>query len=532
MDTNHVFSAEARLRSKLEASVAPTAAPQDRRKFVDDAIAWVQRGGRIDSLFPIVDEWRADAGVASGQYFHQDLVVAQWIHEAKPRRHVDVGSRVDGFVAHVAAFREIEVFDIRPLGRSVRNIRFVRADLQDPASAPRECADSVSCLHALEHFGLGRYGDAVDPEGHLRGFQGLVRMVEPGGTLYLSVPVGKARVEFNAHRVFEPREPLSWPGADSLQLVKFAYVDDAGELRDDMDPLQLASRPPASGLGIYVFRKGGSGRRASADSRRIVTYPALGRNGNLGNQLFQVASTIGIARRNGADAVFPPWENASLFAGTFAQSDRQLAGATKRLEKGHDYHAVDIDGPTELFGYLQSEKYFAGCADEIRALFAPNARIAAQLDQAWRPVANLPTCSLHVRRGDYIGLDVLVDLSASGYYERAIAQLPQDTLFLVFSDDIAWCKRRFAGGRFHFVEGLSPAEDLFLMSRCRAHIIANSTFSWWGAWLDPRADKRVIAPRSWFAGAAADRSQPFRAGPPNSGFHDDKDLIPDGWIKV
>src|SRR5439155_9836158 len=94
-------------------------------------------------------------------------------------------------VAHVATFREIDVLDIRTVHDSIPNMRFLRADLM--ATLPAElvgCADSASCLHALEHFGLGRYGDPIDYQGHIKGLLNLHRMLEPGGRLYLSVPIG------------------------------------------------------------------------------------------------------------------------------------------------------------------------------------------------------------------------------------------------------------------------------------------------------------------------------------------------------
>ena len=208
-------------------------------------------------MFPILYDFADQAGSARGHYFHQDLLVASFIHEAKPTRHIDVGSRIDGFVAHVAAFREIEIVDVRPLGDcGHRNIRFLRADLMDEQNAPEEIADSISCLHAIEHFGLGRYTDPIDPVGHLKGYANLVRMLKPGGTLYISFPIAaQTHTCFNAHRVFEPKEILSWPtGGCKLELMRFDHVDDAGELHHDID-LATSKLAPVYGCGIYVFRK-------------------------------------------------------------------------------------------------------------------------------------------------------------------------------------------------------------------------------------------------------------------------------------
>lgn len=197
----------------------------------------------VTSLFPILDEGSKAAGTASGHYFHQDLYVAQQIFRRNPERHIDVGSRVDGFVAHVATFREIEVIDVRPMVSRVPNIRFLCADLM--AELPPHlvnATDSLSCLHAIEHFGLGRYGDPLNFDGHLLGIRNLHRMLRPGGVLYLSTPVSRQqRIEFNAHRVF------SLPGLQEIvqpwfEMTSLSYVDDAGDLHPGVNAETAAAR--------------------------------------------------------------------------------------------------------------------------------------------------------------------------------------------------------------------------------------------------------------------------------------------------
>ncbi len=116
-------------------------------------------------------------------------------------------------------------------------------------------ADSISCLHAIEHFGLGRYGDPIDPLGHQKGFLNLVSMLEDGGTLYMSFPIGRQNeVHFNAHRVFHPKDILSWQASQNLKLIRFDYVDDAGNLHQKID---LFGRviDVSLGCGIYTFKK-------------------------------------------------------------------------------------------------------------------------------------------------------------------------------------------------------------------------------------------------------------------------------------
>lgn len=180
---------------------------------------------------PCFSDWFQGSGVASGQYFHQDLLIAQRVFVRGPRKHVDVGSRIDGFVAHVASFREIEVLDIRELVVSVRNIRFRQCDVMALPRDLFEYCDSLSCLHALEHFGLGRYNDPVNYEGYAFGFANLVRLLQPGGVLYLSVPIGPQRIEFNGHRVFSVSTILSL-AQPTLSLERLHCVDDAGDLHE------------------------------------------------------------------------------------------------------------------------------------------------------------------------------------------------------------------------------------------------------------------------------------------------------------
>jgi SAM-dependent methyltransferase len=149
-----------------------------------------------------------------------------------PRVHVDVGSRVDGFVAHVAAFRRILVIDIRPLTSRTANLEFVRADLMEPLREDLvDCCDSLSCLHALEHFGLGRYGDRIAYDGYLVALANLHRMLKQGGKLYLSVPIGPQRIEFNAHRVFSVAYLLECVQG-RYDVDHFSFVDDRGDLHE------------------------------------------------------------------------------------------------------------------------------------------------------------------------------------------------------------------------------------------------------------------------------------------------------------
>lgn len=223
-------------------------------RYISDALKWYLLGGKIDNFFPNLADYSDKAGVAKGHYFHQDLLVAQKVFIAQPKLHVDVGSRIDGFVAHVAAFREIKVIDIRDLQPSEhQNITFEKVDLMTSRSSVQ--ADSVSCLHALEHFGLGRYSDPININGHWDGLDNLIKLVAPGGTLYISLPISRNdRVEFNAHRVISPRTLLQRASVKkNLVLQDFDYVDDSGQLVKNANINDLPNLH--YGCGIFTFVK-------------------------------------------------------------------------------------------------------------------------------------------------------------------------------------------------------------------------------------------------------------------------------------
>jgi hypothetical protein len=182
--------------------------------------------------------------------------MANFISQVKPIRHIDIGSRVDGFVAHVASFREIEVLDIRPMEQSIhQNIQFNQMDLMSNQSSSN-ITDSLSCLHAIEHFGLGRYGDPINPNGHLIGFNNMVNLVRPKGIFYISFPVNSSETKtyFNAHRVFHFKEILSWQGFENLSLIRFDLVDDRGDLHTDIN-INEVDMKFEYGCGIYTFKK-------------------------------------------------------------------------------------------------------------------------------------------------------------------------------------------------------------------------------------------------------------------------------------
>ncbi len=213
------------------------------------------------TLMPFLQERYTEGGATKTEYFWQDLLVARWIFEAQPQRHVDVGSSVECFVAHVASFREIEVYDVRPITTQIPGVVFKQADMMQSSSLPNMddagYCDSLSCLHAIEHFGLGRYGDPIDPKGYERGIANMARLLMQGGLFYLSAPIGKERVIFNANWVFDPHTIIRCAESYGLFLQKLTVISARGEVREE-SPTEDVLKELAQNfynLGLFVFRK-------------------------------------------------------------------------------------------------------------------------------------------------------------------------------------------------------------------------------------------------------------------------------------
>jgi hypothetical protein len=230
----------------------------------------------------------------------------------------------------------------------------------------------------------------------------------------------------------------------------------------------------------------------------VISFNNLGHMGRLGNQMFQYASLRGIASHNGYSYSIP--------------KDTSLTECFKISETLHNqnYESISVDrfefdknffdtcpDNVDLLGYFQSEKYFKHIEDKIRQDFTFHDKIDRMCSHYRKYIfPNTELISLHIRRTDYI-TDANFECLSLEYYNNALELLPNLPV-MIFSDDPNWCKDQFNHERFKISLSNDPYIDLCLMSMCDYHIIANSSFSWWGSWL--AKSKKTIAPRKWFCG--------------------------------
>ena len=232
----------------------------------------------------------------------------------------------------------------------------------------------------------------------------------------------------------------------------------------------------------------------------MITYRHLGRAGRLGNQLWEIAGTIAIANRKGDQAGFPFWRYAEYF-----RIPNNYFPALSGLElAGIDAEDVGRD-------LLQDINYLSGIEERIRDFFGPRSNIESILRRRYAEFYALPhKTAITVRRGDYLLIPELIPALPLDYYHEAMEI--QDPPYVVFSDDIDWCEQHFPPDCL-FMRYNRDYEDLFLIAACDRHIVANSSFAWWGAWLSEH-ESDAVYPKRWYGRAVThiDTSVLYPAG--------------------
>lgn len=247
----------------------------------------------------------------------------------------------------------------------------------------------------------------------------------------------------------------------------------------------------------------------------MISFNNLGNLGRLGNQMFQYASLKGIATHLGYEFCIPPKEvfgqkdpmvNKDLnLYDVFDLYDKNQVNLTQNQILQEKIYSFDEElfnncpDNSDLFGYYQTEKYFKHIEDEIINDFSFDNELYEGCSKFIKSL-NSEVISLHVRRGDYV-VNPNHPVQPIEYYKQALEALPDNIPVLIFSDDFKWCNEQlfFSDDRFMISQESSVDADLCMMSMCDYHIIANSSFSWWGAWL--ANSQKVISPKNWFGGS-------------------------------
>ena len=290
--------------------------------------------------------------------------------------------------------------------------------------------------------------------------------------------------------------------------------------------------------------------------------------GGLGNQLFQYAAAKALALHHGTSLKLDlytytkhPYRKFELHnfkvdapeasrneVHRFTGSNKLIRYINKRenyfrcshvfAQPHYHYYEDFLQLPSDLYlsGYFQTEKYFLSLRDQVLEWFSPRMELDVRNSELLQSIKSVNSVSIHVRKGDYnaIGYDQFYGGLPASYYEKAIELIREHTAqpeFFIFSDDIEWCRKNLNVGQAVFVDhnpGADSWKDLVLMSACQHNVIANSSFSWWGAWLNANDAKKVIAPAQWFQKSYSEKKEPVYP----CRYYNTRDIIPQGWITL
>lgn len=253
--------------------------------------------------------------------------------------------------------------------------------------------------------------------------------------------------------------------------------------------------------------------------------------GGIGNMMFQIAFVEYEGKANNFQTGY--WnveQNFNHLNGNIHHNpDLQHAFEYQKIFKKFNWNRINnppnnkIDVPFHFEGFVvkdnvlydgffQSEKYFPN-RDFILELFQPSDFVKDKLKR-YDNLFNNTTCSIHVRRGDYLKYDLHVAREMD-YFNKGIAAIGDVNKYLIFSDDIEWCKKNFIGDKFIFIENEKDYVELYLQSKCTHNIISSSSFSWWGAYLNNKPNRKIAGPKQWFS-----KNEPAN------------NIIPDSWITI
>lgn len=251
--------------------------------------------------------------------------------------------------------------------------------------------------------------------------------------------------------------------------------------------------------------------------------------GGLGNIMFQVATAYATSLKNNMNLLIDRTNYYGAHYGLDKYHDNILRNVKYSEspvifpvygEKEFKYNELPFfEESVKLSGYFQSEKYFENYRKNILEFFSPTEKISQKIEKIFKPYMDKNTCSIHVRRGDYLHLENYHPTQKEFYYKTATKEIGDDSFYLIFSDDINWCIKNFDFLENKvFITDLEDFEEIYLMSMCKNNIIANSSFSWWGAWMNNNSDKKIISPKTWFGKSLE--------------YHDTSDIYCKNWLKI
>ena len=262
--------------------------------------------------------------------------------------------------------------------------------------------------------------------------------------------------------------------------------------------------------------------------------------GGLGNMMFQIAACLSFAKDNNTESIFPNLKMHLHYLNeekeynpniNYTQEYNALNifknlkclkrnDSLKVYEFPFNYKNVKLESSDAIInGFFQTEKYFIHNETYIRKIFQIDEFVLHKINEKYKEILKYKeTTSIHIRRGDYLKLKKHHPSLSLDYFRNAIDLTKQNTdKYIIFSDDIEWCKTKFQGNKFIFIENERDYIELYLMSLCKNNIISNSSFSWWGAWLNPNERKIIISPKKWFGEMIKE---------------DDSDIIPENWKRI
>lgn len=250
----------------------------------------------------------------------------------------------------------------------------------------------------------------------------------------------------------------------------------------------------------------------------MITFSKLGKKGNLGNHLFHIASTAGLAKKNNQEYSLPEWDYEQYFSFDFPKNPEDLDFKYIK-EKHYHYYEWDLEnGNFDIEGWIQSEKYFD--IPLTKELFHFKPELTDRLKKNYHFLFDKKNVLITVRRGDLVAHPSYFQISYKFYFLALIKYFPdwKERNIIFTSDDIPYCKYHFGHlPNSFFLQNLSPIEQLALGSQCDDFIISNSTFSWWLAWLGEKSTTKIIRPFKKFRGKKCILSN-------------EKDFFPERWI--